>query len=149
MEARTHIRCTLALLGALCGTEHPIPTEWCTMMMQYERVEARLQHEIDTEVGSCMCHSLFVFHLQLILRDWFVEQTRTGQRTTVAAPDFGQYLKVFERQNNLHWLLSLAKIPPLLVFLVAAAALAHPLGPAATPTQEEPHIRPNVWNWFP
>jgi hypothetical protein len=73
MEARIQICCTLALLGTLCGTEHPIPTRWCSMLRQYERIEARLKHEIDTEVGAHLGPFLFVFHLQLILRDWFVE----------------------------------------------------------------------------
>jgi hypothetical protein len=52
MEARTHIHYTLTLLGALCGTEYPVPTRWRTMLRPYERVEARLQHEINTEGGT-------------------------------------------------------------------------------------------------
>jgi hypothetical protein len=94
MEARTQIRCTLALLGAVCGTDHPIPAGWRSMLHQYEQVEASLQNDIDTAVGTRLGPPLFVFHLQLILRDWFVEQTRTGQRFSVPAPDFGQYLNV-------------------------------------------------------
>jgi hypothetical protein len=87
MEAQTQIFCTLALLGALCGTEHPLLTGWWSMLRQYERVDARLQHKIDTEVGAHLALALFIFHLQLILRDWFVEQTRTGHRMTVPAPN--------------------------------------------------------------
>jgi hypothetical protein len=84
------------------------------MLRQYDRVEARLVNEMETEVGPRLVPSLFVFHLQLILRDWFVEQTMTRQRVAVAAPDFGQYLKVFERQNNLHWMPSVTNTPSLL-----------------------------------
>jgi hypothetical protein len=67
MEARTQIRCTLAILGALYGPDHPIPVGWRRMLRQYDRVEARLKHEMDTEVGPLLAPSLFVFHLQLIL----------------------------------------------------------------------------------
>jgi hypothetical protein len=38
MEERIQIRCTLALLGALCGTEHPISAGWRVMLQQYECV---------------------------------------------------------------------------------------------------------------
>jgi hypothetical protein len=54
MEARTQLRCTLALLGALCGDEHSVPATWRSMLRQYERVEARIIHEIDTEVSRCL-----------------------------------------------------------------------------------------------
>jgi hypothetical protein len=120
MEARTQICRTLALMGGLCGSDHPIPVGWRRMLRQYYRVEARLMREMDTEVGPRLSPSLFIFNLQLILRDWFVEQTMTGQRVTIAAPDFGQYLKVFERQNNLHWLLSVTNIPSLLALQAPA-----------------------------
>jgi hypothetical protein len=50
MRTRAQMRCTLTLLGDLYGMEHPIPTGWRSMLRQYHRVEARLQHEIDTEV---------------------------------------------------------------------------------------------------
>jgi hypothetical protein len=97
MEARTQIRCTLALLGALCRNEHPVPTAWCGMLRQYECVEARIRNEINTEVGTHLGPALFVFHLQLILQDWFEDQTRTEQTSTIPAPDFGLHLKTFER----------------------------------------------------
>jgi hypothetical protein len=71
MEARAKIRCTLALLGALCGNEHPVPSAWRLMLRQYERVESSIRNDIDTEVGTRLGLALFMFHLQLILRDWF------------------------------------------------------------------------------
>jgi hypothetical protein len=49
----------------------------------------------------------------LILRDWFVNQTRTGQAAIIPAPDFGYYLKLFDHQNNLSWLPSVTNIPTL------------------------------------
>jgi hypothetical protein len=72
MEARTQLRCTLALLGALCGDDHAVPDAWRSMLRKYERVDARIIHEMDAEVGARMGPPLF-FHLQLILRDWFVD----------------------------------------------------------------------------
>jgi hypothetical protein len=75
---RTQIRCTLDLQGAFYRTEHPIPAGRLTVLREYESGEVRLQHEIDTYVGSRLGPSLFKFHLQLIIRDWFVEHTRMG-----------------------------------------------------------------------
>jgi hypothetical protein len=101
MEARTQLRCTLAIRGALCGDDHDVPAAWRSMLRQYERVEARIIHKMDTEVGARLEPPHFVFHLQLILRDWFVDQTRTVQAALIPAPDFGYYLKLLDRQNNL------------------------------------------------
>jgi hypothetical protein len=131
MEARTQLRCMLALLGALCGNNHAVTLSWQSMLRDYERVEARLVHEIDAELGTKLGPATFVFHLQLIIRDWFVDQTRTGRRDIVPAPDFAQYLKVFERQNNLHWLPSVLNVPCLAALRTVSAT---PRGaPVATP----------------
>jgi hypothetical protein len=166
MEARTQLRCTLALLGALCGDEHAVPAAWCSMLRQYERVEARIIHEMDTEVGTRLGPPLFVFHLQLILRDWFVDQMRTGQAAIIPAPDFGYYLKLFDRQNNLSWLPSVTNIPALLALRAApvrapnaprrlAAPVAVPTaapvansgnGNRAAPTPERPNLGSRVRN---
>jgi hypothetical protein len=135
MEARTHTRCSLALLGALCGPDHPIPASWRSILHQYERVEACLQNDIDTAMGTQLGPPLFVFHLQLILRDWFVEQTRTCQRFSVPSPDFGQYLKMYERQNNLNWLPSVANIPAL-----QALVAPEPQASTSPPISQEPHL---------
>jgi hypothetical protein len=126
MEARTQIRCTLALLGALCGNEHPVPAAWRLMLCQYERVESKIRNDIDTEVETRLGPALFVFHLQFILRDWFEDQTRTGQTTIVSAPEFSLYLKVFERQNNLSWLPSVSNIPALLALRAAPVRSSNP-----------------------
>jgi hypothetical protein len=58
MEARTQIRCTLDLFGALCDTDHPIPAGWRYMPHHYERVKDRLQNGIDKEVGTRLGPSL-------------------------------------------------------------------------------------------
>jgi hypothetical protein len=131
MEARTQLRCMLALLGALCGNDHAVTLSWQQMLRDYERVEARLVHEIDVELGTKVGPAVFVFHLQLIIRDWFVDQTRTGRRDLVTAPDFAQYLKVFERQNNLHWLPSILNVPCLAALRTVSATPRAPT--VATP----------------
>jgi hypothetical protein len=131
MEARTQIRCTLALLGALCGNEHPIPTVWRGILRQYERVKARIRNEIDTEVGTHLGPAMFVFHLQLILRDWFEDHTRTGQTAIIPVPDFGLHLKTFERHNNLNWLPSVSYVPSLLALRPAAPLNQHAPRPSA------------------
>jgi hypothetical protein len=138
MEAPTQLRCTLALLGALCGDEHAITAAWRSMIRQYERVEARIIHEMYTEVGARLGPHLFVFHLQLISRNWFADQTRKGQASIIPAPDFGYYLKLFDRQNNLSWLPSVMNIPTLFTLRVTPvrALIAHcgAAAPAAVPT---------------
>jgi hypothetical protein len=74
-----------------------------------------------------------VFHLQLILRDWFVDQTHIGQGTVVPAPNFSYYLKAFERQNNIHWLPSVSNVPALLALRVAPDRVPTVPLPAAVP----------------
>jgi hypothetical protein len=115
-------------------------------------------HEMDTEVGPHLAPSLFVFDLQLIFRDLCGKETMTGHLVTVAAPDFGQYLKVFEFQNSLHWLPSVTNIPSLLVIRVPAVPF-QPRGLLPPIIQWQPHLvrreapllppvpRPNVENW--
>jgi hypothetical protein len=136
MEARTQMRCTLDLLGSLCGDNNAVPAASCGIMRQYARVEARLQHEIDTEVGAHLGYALFLFNLQLILRECFVDQTRTDQSAIIPAPDFGLYLKAFKLQNNLNWPPSVYNVPAL--FVLRAAPVRAPNVPcqAAAPVSE-------------
>jgi hypothetical protein len=131
-EARSQLRANLALLGSLCGNDHATTLNWQTMLRRFEGVEARLQHEISTHHGPRLAPALFVFHLQLIDRDWFVESTKTGQRAPVPAPDFCQYLCIFERQNNLHWLPSVTNVPALLA-LAPATIIPRPGGGPRAP----------------
>jgi hypothetical protein len=132
MEASSQLRANLALLGSLCGNDHATTFNWQTMLLRFEGMEARLQHKMNTHHGPRLAPALFVFHLQLIERDWFVESTRTGQRAPVPAPDFCQYLRVFEHQNNLHWLPSVTNVPDLLA-LVPATMTPRPGGPPRAP----------------
>jgi hypothetical protein len=113
-EARMQIRCNLGILGALCGNNHGVTSSWSNMLRRYEQVETRLQHAMDLEFNPRLAPALFVFHLQLIERDWFEEQMRTGQRITVPPPDLSEHLRTFERQNNINWLPSVATIPALM-----------------------------------
>jgi hypothetical protein len=131
-EARVHLRCTLGLFGALCGDRHGVAVAWGAMLRRFERVESRLQHQLDLEYGVRLAPGMFVFHLQLILRDWFEEQARTGQRRSVPAPDFAEHIRTFERQNNLSWVPSVSNVPALHALRLqplAANALPAPRGP--------------------
>jgi hypothetical protein len=141
-EARTQLRCTLALLGALCGDDHAVPAAWRSMLRQYERVEARIIHKMDTEVGARLGPTLFVFHLHLILSDWFVDQMRMGQAAIIPALDFGHYLKLFDRQNNLSWLPSVTNTPALFALhSTPVRAPNAPRRPAAPATAPPPRLR--------
>jgi hypothetical protein len=86
---------------------------WGAMLRSLERVESRLQHQLDLKYGVRLAPGLFVFHLQLILRDWFEEHTRTGQHRAVPPPDFAEHIRTFERQNNLRWMPSVSNVPAL------------------------------------
>jgi hypothetical protein len=46
-EARVQLRCTLGLLGALCGDSHGVTMAWGAMLCRFERMESRLQHQLD------------------------------------------------------------------------------------------------------
>jgi hypothetical protein len=117
-------------------------------------------------VGARLGPPLFVFHLQLILRDWFVDQMCTGQAAIIPAPDFGYYLKLFDRQNNLSWLPSVTNIPALFALRttpvrapnaprrLAAPATVPTAAPAANasngdraaPTPERPNLGSRIRN---
>jgi hypothetical protein len=112
-EARVQLRCNLGLIGALCGDGHGVTVTWGAMLRRFERVESRLQHQLDLEYRVRLNPGLFVFHLQLIFRDWFEEQTRTGQQRLVPPPDFAEHIHTFERQNNLRWVPSVSNVPAL------------------------------------
>jgi hypothetical protein len=125
------------------------------MLLHYESVQARIQHEIATEIGAPLGPALFVFHLQLILQDWFVDQTRTGQSSTIPAPDFGCYLKAFECQNDLNWLPLVSNAPALLALRdrpvrvqIAPHQAASPVVTAtcAAPASERRDLGPHVRN---
>jgi hypothetical protein len=131
MEARSQLFGNLSLLDALCGNDHGKAQNWQTMLRRFDGVDARLQHKMNTQYGPRLAPALFVFHLQLIERDWFVESTQTGQRTPVLPPDVCQYLRIFERQNNLHWLSLVTNIPSLFELLPTAIAPRAPVVPRA------------------
>jgi hypothetical protein len=73
--------------------------------------------------------ALFVFHVQLILHDWFVDQTCMGKSAIIPAPDFGHYLKAFEHQNNLNSLPSVSNVPILLALRAPPALVCAPNAP--------------------
>jgi hypothetical protein len=119
VEAPVQLQCVVEFLGALLEDDHLVTVAWNKILCRYERVDARLHKEIDSEYGSHLGTAIFVFHLQLILHNWFDFQMQTEQRFKVPAPDFAQRIKVFERQNNLHWLPSINNVPALLALRVA------------------------------
>jgi hypothetical protein len=82
-------------------------------------------------VGTHLGPALFVLNSQLIFRDWFLDQIRTGQSVFIPVPDFGYYLKAFERQNNLNWLPLVSNVPALLALRAAPAHVANAYHPDA------------------
>jgi hypothetical protein len=92
VEARVQLRCMLGLLGALLGDDPEVTLAWIPMLRGYEKVESRLHHEIESEHGVRLGPALFVFHIQLILRDWLEDQTRVHSASTGLIPAYQEFL---------------------------------------------------------
>jgi hypothetical protein len=77
-----------------------------------------------------------------------VHHTWTGQSATISAPDFGCYLKAFERHSNLNWLPSVSNLPaslalrapPALVQITPRQAAVAATAPASKRRDLGPHL---------
>jgi hypothetical protein len=127
----------LGLLGALLREDHEVTSAWIEILRWYERVKYVLHHYINLEHRGHLGPALCLFHIQLILRDWLKNKTRTRQLFAVPAPDFAQHIEVFEQQNNLYWLHSVYNVPALLALRNSTPRLptAAPRATVAAPTE--------------
>jgi hypothetical protein len=100
-EARTQLRSARGLLGALLGASHPVVLAYGRFLRLYDRLETRIESELDHAHGRRLGPALMVFHVQLAERNWLVCQLDVGETEYLSPPDFCQGLNMLEVQNNL------------------------------------------------
>jgi hypothetical protein len=93
----------------------------------YDRMEPLLESELDHAYGRWLGPALMVFHVQLTLRKWYMQQLDVQERNQIARPEFCQGLRMLKVQNNLMWLPTVKNVPSLLV-LRATAQVSAPSG---------------------
>jgi hypothetical protein len=118
------------LLGALLGDAHPILLAYGRFLRLYDRMETRLESELDHVYGRRLGPALMVFHVQLALRSWYMRQLDVLERGRIHPPDFCQGLHMLEVQNNLMWLPTVTNVPALLA-LRATVRVSAASGPVA------------------
>jgi hypothetical protein len=62
-EAQTPLRSTRGVIGALMGNAHPVMLAYGRFLRLYERLETRLESELDYVCGPRLVPSLMVFHV--------------------------------------------------------------------------------------
>jgi hypothetical protein len=70
----------------------------------YERMQTRLESELDYAHGRRLGPVMMNFNAQLAWRNWLVTQLDSSERSHVSLPDFFQGLNMLESQNNFMWL---------------------------------------------
>jgi hypothetical protein len=113
-ETRTQLRSVSGLLGALLGDDHPVLLAYGRFLCLYHCMETCLDSELDHAYGCRLGPALVVFHVQLTLRNWYMQQLDVQERNQIAPPDFCQGLHMLEVQNNLMWLPTVTSIPSML-----------------------------------
>jgi hypothetical protein len=73
-EARTQLCSTRGMFGALMGNSHPMVLAYSRFLQLYERLETRLESELDHAYGCRLGPSLMVFHVQLNIGNWIACQ---------------------------------------------------------------------------
>jgi hypothetical protein len=113
-EARTQLRSTSDLLDALVGKNHSVILAYGRFLRMYERMQTRLESELDYAHGRRLGPALMNFHAQLAWRNWLVTQLDSSERSHVNPHDFCQCLSMLESQNNLMWIPTVTNVPALL-----------------------------------
>jgi hypothetical protein len=121
-EARTQLRSARGMMGALMGNSHPVVLAYSRFLQLYERLETRLERELDHAYGRRLGPSLMVFHVQLNIRNWIAFQLDVAETECLSPPDFCQGLHMLEVQNNLMWLPTVTNVPSMLAVRVATRA---------------------------
>jgi hypothetical protein len=69
-EAHTQLWSTRGMLWDLMGNAHPVVLAYGRFLRLYERLETRLESELDYAYARCLGPSLMVFHVQLAILNW-------------------------------------------------------------------------------
>jgi hypothetical protein len=115
---------SVGLLGALLGGSHPVVLAYGRFLQLYDRLETRLESELDHAHGQRLGPALMVFHVHLAVRNWLVCQLDVGETEYLPPPDFCQGLNMLEVQNNLMWLTTVTNVPALLALRLVTRASA-------------------------
>jgi hypothetical protein len=105
----------------------------------YERMQTRLESELDYAHGRSLGPAIINFRAQLVWRNWLVTQLDSGERSHVNPPDFCQGLSMLESQNNLMWLPTVTNVPALLEMCATPRGGApNPVSNLVTPSVAPP-----------
>jgi hypothetical protein len=117
-EARTQLRSARGMMGGLMGNSHPVVLAYGRFLQLYERLETRLERDLDHTYGRRLGPSLMVLHVQLNIQNWIACQLDVAETECLSPPDFCQGLHMLEVQNNLMWLPTVTNVPALLALRV-------------------------------
>jgi hypothetical protein len=73
-KARTQLRSVSGLLGALLGDAHLVLLAYGRFLRLYDRMETRLESELDHAYGCRLGPALMVFHVLPFLSNWYMQQ---------------------------------------------------------------------------
>jgi hypothetical protein len=96
----------------------------------YERLETRIESELDHAYGCRLSPALMVFYVQLNIHNWAVCQVDVADTECLTPPEFCQGLHVLEVQNNIMWYPTVTNVPALFAVCVTTRVLT---GRASTP----------------
>jgi hypothetical protein len=85
-EARSQLRSARGMMGALMGNLHPVVLAYGRFLQLYERLETRLESELDHAYGRRLGPSLMVFHVQLNIRNWISCQLDVAETECLSPP---------------------------------------------------------------
>jgi hypothetical protein len=89
------------------GDSHPVVVAYSRFLRLYERLETRLERELDLAYGRRLGPVLMVFHVQLTIHKWLVCQLYVTETEHLSPPDSCQGLHMLEVQNNLYSCISI------------------------------------------
>jgi hypothetical protein len=138
------LRSTSGLLGTLVGNNHPVILSYGRFLCVYERMQTRLERELDYVHGRRLGPAMMNFHAQLAWRNWLVTQFDIRERSHVSPPDFCQGLNMLESQNNLMWLPTVTNVPDLLALCTSSrGGTPIPVSNLATLSAPPPRATPS------
>jgi hypothetical protein len=123
------------------GNSHPVVLAYVRFLHLYERLETRLEIELDHAYGYHLGPALMVFRVQLNIRTWIVCQLDVAETECLSPPDFCQGLYMLKVQNNLMWLPTVTNVPALLALRVTTRALT-------SSWSTRWHCMHRIWRWW-
>jgi hypothetical protein len=87
-EARTQLRSVRGLLESLLGGSRPVVLAYGRLLRLFERLETRLEIELDHAHGRRCGPALVVYHIQLAVRNWLVCQLDVSETEYPPATGF-------------------------------------------------------------